>query len=314
MERVMLRVVIATRGRAHLLERTLDSLAQCVLPPSYAGTIVVENGNRDGAERIVSSAESALDVTYRFHPHGNKSASLNVALEIAGSGLFVFLDDDVRVGKSLLTAYEAAAVGVQAGSFFGGPVFPDYEEATPPSWLLRHLPASARGWTLDDTTGPIQRPVFLGANWAAFVPDLLAVGGFNPSFGPGAATGSVGQEWAMQKRLLEAGCTGRYVPEAEVWHWIPRERCTPRWAFRRMYRQGIARGLEHGASVQSARLFGYPRWAVRRAAARGLRAVASCARPRSKTNLDAIEQFLVSVGYLKGSRLALRPLKEQTEK
>jgi hypothetical protein len=156
--------------------------------------------------------------------------------------------------------------------------------------------------------------MFLGFNWAAFVPDLLAVGGFDPLFGPGAATGSVGQEWTMQQRLLEAGHTGRYVPDAEVWHWVPRERCTPRWAFERMYRDGISRGLQDRAAGQSARLFGYPRWAVRRAATDGLRAIASCARPRSKTNLAAMKQFLVSVGYLKGSRLALRSANADTPK
>ncbi len=301
----MLRVVIATRGRGLLLERTLNSLAQCDLPPSYAGTLVIENGERQGAERVVSDAAPALDLVYRFHPDGNKSAALNVALEMVGSGLIVFLDDDVRVGKALLTAYGEAAAGIEGGIFFGGPVFPDYE-VQPPSWLLNYLPGSARGWTLTNTTDPVTAPVFLGANWAAFVSDMLAVGGFDPSFGPGAATRSVGQERAMESRLLDAGRAGRYVPDAQVWHWIPRERCTPRWAFHRMYREGVSRGLQDPPAVPSARMFGYPRWAVRRAAEHALRAVVSCARPRSSTNLDAIKQLLRSVGYLKGSQLALR--------
>jgi glycosyltransferase involved in cell wall biosynthesis len=301
----MLRVVIATRGRVHLLQRTLDSLAECDLPASYAGAIVIENGQRHGAERVVHDASSKLDLVYRFHPHANKSACLNVALAMAGTGLIVFLDDDVRVGRALLTAYEKAAAASEGGTFFGGPVFPDYENP-PPSWLLSHLPFSARGWKLDDPTEPVSAPVFLGANWAAFVSDLLAVGGFDPSLGPGAESQAVGQERAMQARLLGAGAKGRYVPDAEVWHWVPRERCTPRWAFQRMYRDGISRGLQDRDALQSTRIFGYPRWALRRAAAHAVRAAISCTRPRSRTNLDAIKQFLVSVGYLKGSQLALR--------
>ena len=299
----MLRVVIATRGRVHLLECTIHSLARCDLPPSYAGTLVVENGERQGAERVVCDAPPALGLVYRFHPDGNKSASLNVALEMASSGLIVFLDDDVLVGKALLTGYEEAARGIESGIFFGGPVFPDYE-APPPSWLLDHLPFSARGWKLDDATDTVMAPVFLGCNWAAFVSDMLAVGGFDPSFGPGAATRAVGQERAMLLRLLDAGRVGRYVANAEVRHWIPRERCTARWAFQRMYRDGISRGLRDRAATRSARIFGYPRWAVRRAATHAWRAAASCVRPRSRTNLDAIKQLLVSVGYLQGSRLA----------
>jgi glycosyltransferase involved in cell wall biosynthesis len=267
----MLSVVIATRGRKELLERTLNSLATCDQPASYAGTIVVENGDQQGAERVVCNAPSRLNATYLFHPDGNKSASLNAALRRIDDGLIVFLDDDVIVSKMALKAYAAAAAGISDGVFFGGPVFPDYEVA-PPGWLVQYLPYSARGWTPENEAAPVTAPAFLGSNWAAFVSDLKTVGAFDPSFGPGAPTGSVGQERTMQKRLLDAGGIGRYVPDAQVWHWVPRERCSPRWAFHRMYRDGIYRGLHDPAAGSSSRIFGYPRWAIRRAATHALRA------------------------------------------
>ena len=48
----------------------------------------------------------------------------------------------------------------------------------------------------------------------------------------------------MQRRLLEAGLHGRYVPDAEVWHWIPADRCSRRWVLHRAYRDGIKYGLQ----------------------------------------------------------------------
>ena len=74
----------------------------------------------------------------------------------------------------------------------------------------------------DPSTSVITSSIFLGLNWAAFASDLKEVGGFDPRFGPGSATGSTGQETAMQRRFLAAGLHGRDVPHAEVWHWIPR--------------------------------------------------------------------------------------------
>ena len=96
----MLHVVIATRGRPHLLARTLDSLAACDQPASYAGTLVVENGDQQGAERVVHDAPAGLKASYLFHLDGNKSASLNFALRAIDARLIVFLDDDVIVGTT----------------------------------------------------------------------------------------------------------------------------------------------------------------------------------------------------------------------
>jgi glycosyltransferase involved in cell wall biosynthesis len=302
---------MATRGRPDLLERTLRSLAECDRPAAFASTIVVENGERHGAEGVVRDAPSSLRATYLFADRGNKSAALNIALAQAGQGLIVFLDDDVIVGRPLLNAYAEGAAGLTRGVFFGGPVFPDYE-IEPPAWLVDYLPFSARGWTLEDEAAPVTSPVFLGANWAAFIDDMTAVGGFDPSYGPGASTGSVGQERAMQQRLIDAGLTGKYLPAAQVWHWVPRERCSPRWAFHRMYRDGISRGLRDNNVPSPARILGYPRWAVKRAVEHALHAVRTSMRPRSKDNLDAVRQFLRSAGYLKGSRIAHRSRANQS--
>jgi len=244
-------VAIATHDRSELLERTLSSLAQCRIPDGFCGTLVVENGSRAGAEAIVSRAPAAIRPRYLFEPVGNKSRALNLVLQEAG-GLVIFLDDDVRVGPELLDAYVRAAHAAGPGHFFGGPVAPDYEQA-PPQWLVKFLPLSARGWTLDDPASLASKPFFLGFNWAAYVDDLTRVGGFNDQFGPGAVTGSVGQEGEMQRRLVAGGVTARFVAEALVHHWVPRDRCSADWALDRAYRDGIRMGLQRADGSQAAK-------------------------------------------------------------
>ena len=129
------------------------------------------------------------------------------------------------------------------GRFFGGPTGVDYEQE-PPAWLKSFLPTSALGWEWPGPGDVVNKAAFLGFNWAAFARDIRAAGGFDANRGPGSPTGSTGQETDMQRRLLAAGLSGLYVPEARVWHYIAADRCSPDWAIARNYRQGVEHGKQ----------------------------------------------------------------------
>lgn len=235
--------VIATHGRGELLERTLASLAAATLPERYAGTLVVENGPPAGARDVVAAAPAALRATYLHVERANKSAALNAALAtIDDDVLLVFTDDDVRVEEGVLLAYARASEGLRGGVYFGGPVEAEHEVPPPPHHLLL-LPPSARGWPLAHER-PVTGHRFVGFNWAAFAGDLKRAGGFDPRFGPGSSTGSTGQESNMQDRLFAMGVKPQYLPQARVWHWVPKERCSPNWILQRGYRYGVQCGLE----------------------------------------------------------------------
>ena len=244
-------VVIPTAGRSALFERTLSSLAQCQQPPAYRGAIVVENGPKADAEEISSRYQASLNARYIYQAKANKSHALNVALENLPDCLSVFIDDDIRLHTQTLRAYADMASRCGRGHFFGGPVRIDYQQA-PPAWLMKYLPASVTGWIHDQDYLPVDEgwPRFLGCNWAAFSDDIRACGGFDPDYGPGSRTGSTGQETNVQNRLIAHGFMGRYVPLAEVWHYVPQARCSPGWALRR----GYSRGVEIGTRGEPQRL------------------------------------------------------------
>ncbi|MFQ5804383.1 MAG: glycosyltransferase family A protein, partial [Candidatus Methylomirabilales bacterium] len=200
-----LTTVIASSGRPELLRRTLESLAACRKPAIYRATIIVENGGKAGAEDVVRGSDACLNARYLYERRANKCHALNVALEHVAGGLIFFTDDDVRIHPDTLCAYADAAASADGGQFFGGPIGVDYD-VEPPEWLRPYLPPSARGLQLENALQPIETPVFLGFNWAAFVNDLREAGGFDASLGPGATTGSsVGDETEMQARLLTNG-------------------------------------------------------------------------------------------------------------
>jgi glycosyltransferase involved in cell wall biosynthesis len=294
-------VVIPTRNRPALLERTLVSLADADRPARYRGTYVVENGPAVPAvARVVEGWRDRLAITFRTLADGNKSAALNAVLADLNDELVVFLDDDVRVAPGLLTAYAREDEKAAGRTFFGGPTDVDYE-VPPPAWLRAYLPPSAVGWRWTGHPHAVDRPEFLGFNWAARARDLQAAGGFNAAFGPGARTGATGQERNMQERLLQKGWIGRYVEEAVVWHYVPRDRCSRRWTLRRAYRNGVGLGLSEALAPEHL-IAGVPRWVWGLTVRKGFMSVRALLDPSPERRFYALQQFIFRVGQIRGIR------------
>jgi len=219
--------------------------------------------------------------------------------------LIFFTDDDVRVHPGTLMAYSDAAAGVQGGQFYGGPVEAVYEVA-PPTWLIDFLLPDSRGWRLGEEVERVQKGILLGCNWAAFAKDLRNAGGFDRKKGPGAISGSLGQETEMQGRLLRNGVEGLYIPKAMVWHYVPRERCSAEWAARRAYRWGIQNGMDYvGAGPK---LFGVPRWMYRTWIENAFNLIIKSLGNDEKSRFHAYHKFRFVCGYMRGSRIAEKGL------
>lgn len=298
-----LKVVIATTGRAQLLERTLRSLAACEKPANFSGTIIIENGPPDRAEAVVSSLPAKERVEYRHTPRANKSYALNLALDdVAEDCLVLFTDDDVRFAPEILNCYAEAAQREVAGRYFGGPFGIDYE-TPPPAWLRKFLPPSAIGWEPESEEQRSESLFFFGCNWAAFAGELRCLGGFNPEIGIGSPAGGVGEETDMQMRLRKTGSKPVYLPEARVWHYVPSDRCSPKWALHRAYRNGLHQGMQLPPD-RATHLFGIPRWQLRQYVRLWRKRVVSSLSISPQKRFEAIYQYRQSCGILKGMRLA----------
>lgn len=294
-----LRVVIPTAGRPDLLGRTLTSLAECQQPDIYRETIVVENGPALGAKEVVAASDSNLNVRYIHVERANKSHALNRALEdLSDDCLIVFADDDVRFSKNVLTEYGKAARQVGDRQFYGGSTDIDYDES-PRSWLVRWLPVDSRPFGLEEYENGSRYLVFLGFNWAAFAGDIRKAGGFDIRFGPGGTSGAMGQESDMQQRLLGIGAEPRFLPDATVWHYVPRQRCTPSYVAHRHYRIGILDAVR-GQNRPTNR-WGIPFWHWRRVASAGWRYVASRLHPDVATRFDAKRALYYELGQARGA-------------
>ena len=232
-------VLLATHGRSEMLRQVLA----CLLAGADAGGItrmvIVENGEKCGAEELIDSLDSGGLIQYMYSEPANKSLALNLGLQSCDDGLVFMTDDDVRIEADVLSAYRAAAEEYGPGHYFGGPTVAEYE-ADPGEKMKGLLPVSARGLSKESLVGATS---FLGFNWAAFKQDMVKTGGFDPRFGPGSTTGATGQESAMQRRLLSLGCHPVPLYDAVVAHMVPSERSTPEWIISRAYKHGIESAL-----------------------------------------------------------------------
>jgi len=256
-------VLIATNGRCNLLERTLTSMSLCRRTNTLMEVIIIENGAKTETEKLVKSYQSSLPIRYEYVPQANKSNALNHALTKLSNCLVFFTDDDVRFHPNTLIAYEEASNGKDHGTFFGGPVGVDYE-SEPPEWLTPYLPYSVKGWQLDEHMNfllPTEQARFLGCNWAAFADDIKKVGYFNIKLGRSYKSRGFGEETDLQNHLVRAGINRRYLSNAMVWHYVPKNNCSPIWALNRAYKHGLSAGLM--AEPQILNLFGYPKWMIR---------------------------------------------------
>lgn len=235
-------VVIATANNLPGLRQTIDSIERCHMPNTFSGVVVVENGRREGVENfIVQDCSPRLRAHYLYSPQANKSLALNRALSwLPEKSSIFFTDDDVRVDSAALVEYSRALHEYGNGHYFGGPVGRATGAALPPAFLVSLLPLSVTGWSPD---GHAHNKLFLGCNWVAFTSDLLLVGGFDQSVGPGSKYGAVGQESNMQTRLLKSGLQPVFVPAAVVSHCVSIDSLRVGWMLRRRYREGIYKGL-----------------------------------------------------------------------
>ncbi|HET7313360.1 glycosyltransferase family 2 protein [Salinisphaera sp.] len=235
-------VLIVTHGRSERLSLTLQALKSSDLGDIHE-ILVVENGATEAqSESECLGWGGPMPIDYCAIRDSRKTRALNVGLERTKADFVCFLDDDVRVYEHTLATYVDAARRYGRGFFFGGPHDPE-GGAPPPNWLRPFLPASAVGLSAGASEYVGDDTFLLGFNWAAFKSDIQACGGFPEYLGPNALYPCMGDETAMQERMVAKGMHSVYLPKARSRHYVPSERCSYAFAVKRAYIGGVTKTL-----------------------------------------------------------------------
>ena len=237
---------------------TLERMTSLEVP---AGTswelIVVNNACTDNTSQVVDAFKGRLPVRRVNENRPGQSHARNRAVSEAAGRYIVWTDDDVLVDTDWLAAYLRAFNRHPEAAFFGGPIEPWFE-GEPPEWLLRVLPRVASCYALRDFgTEPVPFDSPYGANFAVRT-DVQKQHGFDPRFGLRQNGVMRGEEVRMIEKVLAAGHSGWWVPDARVRHFLPKSRQTV--AYLRSYYRGVGEASAVGGTFNGPHLFGVPRY------------------------------------------------------
>lgn len=264
-------VVIATRNREALLERTLAALAAQRWPSGRFEVVVADNGSSDGTRDVVARATRSRDnVRYCFVDTPGKSAAVNEGIAMASGDFIALTDDDVQPEPAWIERL-AVAFDETGADFVAGRILPIWE-VPPPAWLSRDLygvlavPDNG-GERLTIGAGGGTSVIPIGANMAVRRSVVDRIGGLRADFGKLEGTLRTGEDHELFLRMLRAGYRGVYEPTAVVRHWVPADRLVPRYFHQWHYQNGrdVAR-LDRAYPLAVPHLCGVPRYLIREAA------------------------------------------------
>ncbi|MFJ4814931.1 glycosyltransferase [Streptomyces sp. NPDC088801] len=304
-------VIIATHNRPRMLRECLNSLLRVDYP--HFEVIVVDNAPADdSAERLVRDAYGGR-VRYVREPAAGLAHAHNRGLAAARGEIAAFTDDDTLVDPGWLGAIadgfgQDPGVGCVTGLIVPAELETAAQAAlerhggfakgyTPRTWSLRHPPK--------DPLFPFTAGRFgSGTNMAFRMSALRALGGFDPATGTGTPARG-GDDLLAFFRVLTAGHTLAYQPDAIVWHRHRRTRDA-------LDAQAFGYGAGLGAYLTGA-LVNEPRMipALLRRLPRGVRyalaqahstAEADTTRSRRLARLELRGLLYGPVGYLRSRR------------
>jgi len=258
-------IIIPNHRRPELLDRVLESISKAILPPSFIGVWVVENGEKCGAINVCNKWSDILCINYLYADKANVSNARNAGAKSSEADFIIFFDDDVRCDTETIVAYDIAIQKYGESRFYGGPLDIDYEEI-PPEWLINFLPWSVQGMNKGDMELEITEPIFLGGNHAVHRLTLLSLGGYDGLGASGKHNhGAVGEETRLQSAMLNQNIHGCYIPKSVVWHYVPKENCSIEWSLMRRRRHGFTAGvLYRKQNNKDIIIMNIPRWLLKK--------------------------------------------------
>lgn len=231
-------ILISTWNNAERLAKTLANLTSCDIPDGLAWEIVlVKNNCTDQTDEVARRFSSRLPLLVVDEPKQGLSRARNRGLRAATGQFVLFTDDDIRPCEGWIRTYWENFKEMGAGYFFGGPVESEFEVPLQTNGYLKYAPPSVKGITWGDTARELapDDPVFISANWGAPLPKIMEIGGFDEAKGLNAIPNRItlGEETDLMIRLRAAGLKPWYLPDAGIYHFVPKEKAHKKHIIRR---------------------------------------------------------------------------------
>ncbi len=301
-------VAICTWNRSRLLAQTLEGLTKAVVPHGLTWEVlVVDNNSTDETKSVALTFNERLPLKYLLEPILGLCQARNRALMESCGQYVLFIDDDVLVGEDWLSAFARTARRFPQAAAFGGPIEPWWVAEADPLFL-EVFPRLKIGFAAIDhkrEEGPLPSDLQIyGANMA-FKKAVLGSLRFDPRLGQRGKNEKRNDEIEFVSRLRVNGGVVFWVPGMRVQHYVDPARMRLSYLRRITIGEGRADARLKGIPA-GARLWGAPRWLVRRCLEMRWRAVLAHISGRRRDALLALSEHYYLWGMVSESWLMWR--------
>jgi len=202
-------VIIPTFNRPDRLVTCLQSFLDLDYPADVWELIVVNDGGNQSFSAITNDLLNRLPLTLIDIEHGGPAKARNAGVKASEGEFIVFTDDDCRVDKNWLNAFEEG-FKKSSSAALGGKILNPYPESIPAETWSQYMDY-LREEVMRDTDNNL---LLLISNNLAYRRSVFEkIGGFNETFPFAAAEDS-----ELGYRLVGLGYQQIYIPEARIWH------------------------------------------------------------------------------------------------
>lgn len=205
-------IIICTRNRAAMLERTLHAFQSVKVPEGWGvEMIVADNGSMDQTARVVKkSGHPTIEIRHVFEPRPGKSRALNASLAEARGEILLFTDDDVVPSPNWLECMARPLLEKRCEAVAGRILLnPELRR----SWQT-HMHGI---WLADVPELETNSPELIGASMGIHRSVFEKIDGFDEELGPGAS--GFGEDTLLWLQMKQAGLRIHAVNDTFVTHY-----------------------------------------------------------------------------------------------
>ena len=244
----MISIIIPTRNRAALLQKTLESLLTCRREEVNFEVIIVDNNSTDNTEKVsLGYYEKFENLIYLKERVPGLHSGRHAGLLKSRGNILAYLDDDAEVQKDWLIGINESFQDDKL-MLLGGNNYPNWQ-TNPPVWLkimwedakqkVGYLgPLSIIDSDFSINMNP--RLVF-GCNFIIRKSALLEIGGFHPDALPEELLVFRGDgETYVSDKIAEKDWKVKFDHRVSIYHAVTKERMTAKYFRKRAFNQGVS--------------------------------------------------------------------------
>ncbi|MAE66317.1 MAG: hypothetical protein CMJ18_18765 [Phycisphaeraceae bacterium] len=264
----VLTVAICTYRRTGILARTLQSLSDGRRPEIDWDLLVVDNDGDERVREIVLGFGDRLPIRYEHEPETGIARARNCAVRHTTAPVILFADDDVLFDLGWLCAMADAVRDRPECDLWGGRIKLDWSVERPRWFDVERCPmlgdsvvhydlgAQSRAWRSGAD------PEFYTCNLGLRTDAIRQAGMFDVTLGHQGKRRGGGEDSWMVRAITGDGGRAWYVADALLYHPVPEERLSRRYARHFAWSQGRV-GTEMLRREQESQR--PPRWMYRHA-------------------------------------------------